>query len=122
MHSLDRLFYLPVTILSSLPLCLCLQDHIKPKNVVLVAAPSQPDQDAVLAAARAALQPLVFNTAISSAQELPFAQRLWAGRDGPPYFHKVRQRWECRVGCAVASTAALAPLSVGLHCCACFRW
>ena len=70
-----------------------LTDSIKPKNLLLVVPPAEPAaQAAAVESLRAALGRVVFHTAVSSAEALDFGRRLWAGRDGPPYFHKVRSR------------------------------
>lgn len=60
-----------------------------------MAAPADPAGEgaaAALAALRQALAQVVLHSAMAAEGELQFAQRLWEGRDGPPYFHKVRKR------------------------------
>ncbi|GAB4822179.1 hypothetical protein N2152v2_009225 [Parachlorella kessleri] len=71
-----------------------LTDNIKPKTVVLIANPTNQTSGRGAAAdrLRAALQGVVFNTAVCSTSAAPFAQQLWAGRDGPPFFSKIRTR------------------------------
>lgn len=70
-----------------------LTDSIKPKNLLLVAAPAAGGEDAAITSLRAAVDGVPFNLAVSGAETLSFAQQLWQGRDGPPYFYKVRSRW-----------------------------
>lgn len=68
-----------------------LTDAVKPKNVVLLTAP-RANIPEFQERSRKAFRGLVFHAALSSQIEIDLAKTVWAGRDGPPYFHKVRVR------------------------------
>lgn len=57
-------------------------------------------------ALRAYLRPVEIVAAFSSTEGLEFAQALWQGRDGPPYFHRVKCRTQLDDAACSDSAAA----------------
>ena len=64
----------------------CLHPPLQPSPAARPTAPGPPSQ------LRAALEPLTFAQAFTSAGAEGFAAQLWEGRAGPPYFLRPRRR------------------------------
>jgi hypothetical protein len=86
-------------------------DALLPKLVAVVAAPAADAGGGgaeALAALRACLAPAPLAAAFAGAGEAEFARALWAGRDGPPYFLKVKAREALGAGAAGGADAFFA--------------
>jgi hypothetical protein len=69
-----------------------LTDALRRKVIVIITPPSTSGNTTEIDALRSSLASLEFNAGFCSSEDIEYATNLWAGRDKPPMFLKMRRR------------------------------